>query len=161
MQQISTNQVVQFHYTVRNEQGEILESSRGQQALTFLYGHGNLIPGLEKAMLNKSSGDQFSVTLPPEDAYGPVREGMEQKVSVKHLSGARKWKPGMLAVLDTAHGPQQVRIISIGKFMAEVDFNHPQAGQTLNFDVDIISVREASPEELAHGHVHGAGGHHH
>ncbi len=158
---IAPNHVVQFHYSVKDESGELLESSHGHKPLAFLHGHGGLLPALERAMLGKATGDEFSVTLTPDEAYGEIKEGMVQRVPLKHLQGGKNWKPGMIAMLQTGHGSQLVTIRSVGKFMAEVDLNHPQAGKTLNFEVKVISVREASEEELSHGHAHGPGGHHH
>jgi FKBP-type peptidyl-prolyl cis-trans isomerase SlyD len=159
--QVAHNHVVQFHYTVKDESGEVLESSEGHQPLAFLHGHGNLLPALENAMLGRKASDEFNVILPPEDAYGLVKENMLQRVPLKQLKGAKNWKPGMVAMLQLNHGTQLVTIRSAGKFMAEVDLNHPQAGKTLTFEVKIMSVREASQEEITHGHAHGPGGHHH
>jgi FKBP-type peptidyl-prolyl cis-trans isomerase SlyD len=158
---ISDNDVVQFHYTLKNESGETLESSRNNEPVVYLHGQGNMIPGLEKAITGKKSGDSFSVTVPPEEAYGPRHEDAVQRISIKHLHGAETWKPGMMAIVETNQGPRQVQIVKVGKFMADVDLNHPLAGKTLNFDVEILEVRAATEEELAHGHVHGPGGHHH
>jgi FKBP-type peptidyl-prolyl cis-trans isomerase SlyD len=158
---INDNDVVHFHYTLKNEHGETLESSHNGQPVVYLHGQGAMIPGLEKAITGRKAGDSFSVTVPPEDAYGPRHEDALQRVAIKHLHGAKTWKPGMTAVVETNQGPRQVLIVKVGKFMADVDLNHPLAGKTLSFDVEITEVRAATEEELAHGHVHGPGGHHH
>jgi FKBP-type peptidyl-prolyl cis-trans isomerase SlyD len=158
---ISNNDVVQFHYTLKSESGDTLESSREGEPLVYLHGHGNMIPGLEKAITGKKAGDSFNVIVPPEDAYGPRQDDAIQRIPVKHLHGAKTWKAGMTAIVETNHGPRQVQVVKVGKFMADVDVNHPLAGKTLSFDVEILDVRAASEEELAHGHVHGEGGHHH
>lgn len=158
---ISDNDVVSFHYTLKNDTGETLESSHGHEPVVYLHGQGAMIPGLEKAITGKKTGDSFSVTVPPEEAYGPRQEDAIQRVSVKHLHGAKEWKPGMMAIVETDHGPRQVQVVKVGKFMVDVDVNHPLAGMTLNFDVEITEVRPATEEELQHGHVHGPGGHHH
>lgn len=158
---IDKDKVVQFHYTLRDAGGDMLESTQGQAPLAYLHGHGNIIPGLENAMNGKTVGEQFSVTVEPKEAYGERREGPLQRIALKHLQGARKWKPGMVAVLDTDKGYRQVTVVKVGKFNADVDPNHPLAGRTLVFDVQIVDVRDATPEEITHGHAHGAGGHQH
>ena len=159
--QITTNSVVQFHYVLKDETGVELESSAGKDPMTYLHGKGGLLPGLESALENKAPGDKFSVTLPPADAFGELRAESELRVPLSHLQGARKWQPGMMAVIHTDQGHQQVTVLKVGHTMATVDTNHPMAGKTLQFEVDVVAVREASHEELAHGHAHGPGGHHH
>lgn len=157
---INANDVVSFHYTLKNETGETLESSRGHEPVVYLHGHGAMIPGVEKAITGKKAGDSFSITVPPEEAYGPRQEDAIQRISLKHLHGAKTWKPGMTAIVETNQGPRQVLIVKVGHSMADVDLNHPLAGVTLNFDIEITESRPATEEELAHGHVHGPGGHH-
>lgn len=158
---IANNHVVQFHYTLKDESGAELESSRDGSAMAYLHGHGNIIPGLEEAMAGRGEGESFSVTVPPEKAYGPVREGGTQRIPLKHLQGAKTWRPGMVAVVQTDQGQRQVRIVKVGRFNADVDTNHPLAGKALTFEVEVVSIREANAEELAHGHAHGDGGHQH
>ncbi|MDR7119136.1 peptidylprolyl isomerase [Rheinheimera soli] len=158
--QITKDTVVQFHYTLSDDTG-VLENSRSQDPVLYLQGHGNLIEGLEKSMEGHQAGDQFNVTLAPADAYGEIAADSIQSVQVKHLMGAKKWKPGMVAVVNTEQGQRQVTVVKVGMFKAEVDTNHPLAGKTLSFDIDVIDVRAASAEEIEHGHAHGVGGHHH
>lgn len=158
--QITKDTVVQFHYTLSDETG-VLENSRSQDPVLYLQGHGNLIEGLEKSMEGHQAGDTFKITLAPADAYGERTEDSIQSVQVKHLMGAKKWKPGMVAVVNTEQGQRQVTVVKVGMFKAEVDTNHPLAGKTLSFDIDVIDVRAASAEEIEHGHAHGVGGHHH
>ena len=158
---ITKDAVVQFHYTLKNDEGEIIESSAGQQASALLHGHGGMISGVQTAMEGKQAGDKFSVTVQPADGYGERIADSIQSVPAKHLTGAKKWRPGMIATVHTEQGPRQVSVVKAGKFMVKIDTNHPLAGQTLHFDLDIVDVREATAEELAHGHAHGAGGHHH
>ena len=158
--QITKDTVVQFHYTLSDETG-VLENSRSQDPVLYLQGHGNLIEGLEKSMEGHQAGDKFSVTLAAADAYGEHTADSIQSVQVKHLIGAKKWKPGMVAVVNTEQGQRQVTVVKVGMFKAEVDTNHPLAGKTLSFDIDVIDVRAASAEEIEHGHAHGVGGHHH
>lgn len=159
--QIKANTVVQFHYTLKNEAGENIESSSGGEPMAYLHGHNNVIKGLEEAMEGKAEGEEFSVTIPPEKAYGPRTETELQRIPIKHLQGAKKWRPGMMAWVETDKGSRQVTVVKVGKFNVDADVNHPLAGKTLTFDVSIASVREATEDEVAHRHAHGVGGHHH
>lgn len=158
---IGDKQVVRFHYTLRDATGESIETSCGGEPMMYLHGFHNIIPGLEAEMAGKNPGDVFSITVPPEQAYGQRQENALQRIAVKHLHGSAHWKPGMVGWVETEHGPQQVRILKIGKFMADVDLNHPLAGLTLVFDVEIVDVRAGTEDEIKHGHAHGVGGHHH
>lgn len=158
--QIAKNTVVEFHYTLSDANGEV-ESSRQHEPVLYLHGQAGLLDGLVDAMEGREAGDVFSVELPVDKAYGPRQDNATQKVQVKHLQGAKKWKPGMLAVIQTEQGPRQVTVVKVGLSQAEVDANHPLAGRDLTFDIEILSVREATAEELAHGHAHGVGGHQH
>ena len=157
---IAKDSVVRFHYSVAEVGQESLESSRDREPLAILYGHGNIIPGLETAMLDRQAGDSFGVDVTAADAYGEKREGLSQRVPKKHF-GAQKLEPGMQVVLQTNFGPRAVTIEKVGMSVVDVDLNHPMAGKDLHFDVEIVEVREASAEELEHGHVHGDGGHQH
>ncbi|MCC2615803.1 peptidylprolyl isomerase [Aestuariibacter halophilus] len=158
---VSKDTVVQFHYRITDEQGTELESSFDQHPALYLHGHNNMMPGVEQALDGKATGDRFSVELGPEVTFGEIQADAEQRVSVKHLMGAKQWKPGMVAVVNTDQGQRQVTVKKVGKFMATVDLNHPLAGKTLNFELAVESVRAASAEELEHGHAHGVGGHQH
>jgi FKBP-type peptidyl-prolyl cis-trans isomerase SlyD len=157
---IAKDSVVRFHYTVSEVGQESLESSKDREPLAILYGHGNIIPGLETAMLDREAGENFGVDVAAADAYGEKRDGLSQRVPKKHF-GAQKLEPGMQVVLQTNFGPRAVTIQKVGMSVVDVDLNHPMAGKDLHFDVEIVDVREASAEELEHGHVHGEGGHHH
>lgn len=157
---ISKDSVVQFRYTL-SEGGTELESTKDSDPMAYLHGHNNIIPGLEKAMEGKAEGESFSVTIEPVDAYGERKDGMTQRIPLKHLQGAKKWRPGMSAWVETEQGHRQVTITKVGKFNADCDLNHPLAGKTLTFDIEIVSVRPATEDEKAHGHAHGVGGHHH
>ena len=112
-------------------------------------------------MAGKQAGDCFSVTLKPDQAYGYRREDAVQRIPIKQLSRRKNLKPGAVVTVQTSQGPLDVTVIKAGKFMVDVDANHPLAGRTLTFDIDIVEVRDATEEELAHGHAHGDGGHHH
>jgi len=158
---INDNSVVSFHYRLKNGSGEQLESSFKGQPLSYLHGTGNIIPGLEQELAGKAAGDEFSVTIKPRDAYGERNEQLRQRLPIKYLQSAGPLTAGGMALIDTGQGVRQVKVLKVGRFHADVDANHPLAGETLTFDVEVLSVREASAEEISHGHVHGPGGHHH
>jgi FKBP-type peptidyl-prolyl cis-trans isomerase SlyD len=158
---IGKNKVVEFHYSLSNESGDPLDSSRERQPMAYLHGAGNIIPGLEKAMAGRVAGDHFEVTVAPEEAYGVRNEGNVQRIPLKRLGQLARPRPGQVLSLQTQQGPVQVTVVKVGRFNVDVDANHPLAGQVLNFEVDVVSVRDATPEELSHGHAHGPGGHHH
>ena len=158
--QISKDTAVEFHYTL-SEAGEQIETSTNAEPLTYLHGNDGMLPGLETALEGKAAGDKFSVTLEPKDSYGEYQEGMVQRIPIKHLQGlgnSKVWKPGMTAIVESNQGRHQVKVVKVGRFNADCDLNHPFAGKTLTFDVEVVSVREATAEELSHGHVHGEGG---
>jgi len=154
---IQKNSVVRFHYTVSEAGQPPVESSRDREPLAILVGHGNIIPGLEAAMMDKAEGDRFEVTVGPDQAYGERRENFVQRVPKKHFRNARL-KPGQQVVLETSMGPRAVTVAKVGATVVDVDLNHPMAGKTLQFDVEIVGVREAEAVEVEHGHVHGDGG---
>ena len=157
---IAKDSVVRFHYSVSEPGQEALESSRDRDPLAILIGHGNIIPGLEAALQDRQAGESFGVDVSASEAYGERREGLSQRVPKKHF-GAQKLVPGQQVVLQTNFGPRAVTIQKVGMSVVDVDLNHPMAGKDLHFDVEIVEVREAAAEELAHGHVHGDGGHQH
>ncbi|HSC76517.1 MAG TPA: peptidylprolyl isomerase [Pseudomonadales bacterium] len=159
--QIAKDTVVTFHYVLTEKGGSFSENSRDEEPVAYLYGYDNILAGLEEAMLGKQAGDKVSVTLEAEHAYGLRNPELQQRMSIKHLKFNGKLKAGDIAWVETQEGPRQVTVIKPGKFMAEVDTNHPLAGKTLTFDIEVASVRAATEDEIAHGHAHGAGGHHH
>lgn len=168
MSEIGANKVVSFHYQMyrveNGERGKLLEESHAEQPIVYLHGHGNIIPGLEEAMQGKKEGDKFHVTLTPEQAYGPRRPNAIQRVPIKHLLlGNKKQRllPGMIVSVQTDRGPRQVVVVKAGKFTVDVDINHPLAGMTLDYEIEVHSIRDADAEEIAHGHAHGPGGHNH
>lgn len=157
---IEKNTVVSFHYSVAEAGGEPVESSEGRDPLVILVGHGNIIPGLEEAMIGHEAGDRFEVDVAAAQAYGERREGLTQRIPKKHFEG-QPLQPGMQVILNTNFGPRAVTIQKVGMTVVDVDLNHPMAGKDLHFDITVDSVREATPEEIEHGHVHGEGGHQH
>ncbi len=158
---IENDKVVQFTYQMTDIENNLLEDSTDMIPMAYLHGHGGLLKGLERAMQGHESNDEFEVQLAADDAYGQRKENSQQKIPMKHLQGAKRWKKGMLATVQTEQGNQRVTVVKPGKFMVLVDFNHPFAGMHLIFKVKIIDVREATIEERTHGHAHGIGGHDH
>ncbi|MFV8817604.1 FKBP-type peptidyl-prolyl cis-trans isomerase [Haliea sp. E17] len=158
---IGPESVVTFHYTLRNAAGEELETSRDGEPTAYLHAADNIIPGLEKVMEGKAAGDSFTAELAAADAYGERDPERQQRVPVKHLVFKGKLKAGMSVALNTSQGQMPVTVIKAGRHSADIDTNHPLAGEDLSFDIEIVDVRAATPEELSHGHAHGPGGHHH
>lgn len=159
--QIAAQKVVSIHYTLTNERGDTLDSSQGNEPLAYLHGAGNLIPGLEKALLGKQAGDKLSVRVPAEEGYGLRDDALIQAVPRRMFKGVADLKVGMRLQAQSDHGVRVVRITHVAGDMVTVDGNHELAGQVLNFEVEVTQVRDATAEEMSHGHVHGAGGHHH
>lgn len=157
---IEKDRVVRFHYTVGEVGQPATESSQGGEPLAILIGHNNIIPGLETAMEGREAGETFAVDVPAAQAYGERREGLTQRIPKKHF-GDQRLVPGMQVVLQTNFGPRAVTIEKVGMSVVDVDLNHPMAGKDLHFDIEVVEVREASAEEIEHGHVHGDGGHDH
>ena len=154
------DKVISLHYTLTVD-GEKVESSLDRnEPLWILLGHGQLIPGLEKALEGHEAGDTLQAEIAPAEGYGERQEGLTQRVPKKYFKDARL-EPGMQAVLPTNFGPRAVTIQKVGMSVVDVDLNHPMAGKDLHFAIEIVEVREASAEEIEHGHVHGDGGHHH
>ncbi|QOR38266.1 peptidylprolyl isomerase [Billgrantia diversa] len=156
--QIAQNSVVAFHYTLTNDTGEVLDSSEGRQPLTYLHGAGNIIPGLEKQLEGREAGEKLNVAVSPEEGYGEVQPQLVQEVPRDAFQGVEAVEPGMQFQAQTQGGPLMVTVTQVEGDTVTVDGNHPLAGQKLNFDVEIAEVREASQEEIEHGHVHGEGG---
>lgn len=159
--QITENAVVSMHYTLKDEQGQELDSSIGQEPLVFLSGAQNIIDGLDKSLQGKTAGDKLEVSVAPEDGYGVIHEELIQKVPTENFQGVDDIQIGMQFMAQTPGGQQPVTVIGVEEDGVMLDGNHPLAGKILNFNVEIMDVREASAEELEHGHVHGEGGHQH
>jgi len=159
--QIAEKTVVQIHYTLTNEGGEVMDSSEGQEPLAFLCGAQNIIPGLENALLGKQAGDKLDVRVEPSEGYGEVHEEMIQKVPQENFAGVDTVEVGMQFMAQAPWGEQPVTVIKVEEDGITLDGNHPMAGQVLNFSVEVVEVRAASDEEVEHGHAHGAGGHQH
>ena len=158
--QVAKNTVVSMHYTLNGEDGAKIESSRDSaQPVVALIGHKGIIPGLEKALVGHSAGDSLEVEVAPEDACGPRQEGNLQRVPKKYFRDAARLRPGMTTMLSMKDGGQRmVTVGKVGSSVIDVDLNHPLAGRKLKFAIEIIGVRDATAEEVAHGHVHGPEG---
>jgi FKBP-type peptidyl-prolyl cis-trans isomerase SlyD len=159
--QISENSVVSFHYTLTDSTGKVIDSSQGNEPLTYLHGVGQIVPGLENALVGKSPGDKLDVEVAAEDGYGEHQEFMVQQVPREAFQGVDVIEPGMQFQAQTPQGGMTVTVTAVDDTTVTVDGNHPLAGQVLFFAVEVVSVRDATAEEREHGHVHGAGGHHH
>ncbi len=159
--QITKEKVVAIHYTLKNNAGEVIDTSEGKEPLYYLHGFGNLIAGMEEGLEGKSKGDKFELKISPEKGYGARIEEAVQQVPMDAFGGADV-KVGMQfqASGDAGH-PIVVTVTKVEDNTVTVDANHPLAGVELNFKVEVMDVREASQDEIAHGHVHGTGGHHH
>ena len=159
--EITADRVVLIHYTLKDDGGEVLDSSAGGEPLAFIQGHGNLVPGLEKALEGKQDGYTAAVTLSPAEGYGTRDEALVQRVPKRSLQGAGEIRKGMQFQARTDDGMRLFTVTGVAGDMVTLDGNHPLADRTLHFDIEVVSVRDATGEELEHGHVHGAGGHHH
>jgi FKBP-type peptidyl-prolyl cis-trans isomerase SlyD len=153
--------VVLIHYTLKDDGGAVLDSSAGGEPLAYIQGHGNLVPGLEKALEGKQDGHTLAVSVAPADGYGTRDESLVQRVPKRALQGSGEIRKGMQFQGQTEAGMRLFTVTGIVGDMVALDGNHPLADQTLHFDIEVVSVREATSEELEHGHVHGVGGHHH
>ncbi|WP_144395491.1 peptidylprolyl isomerase [Pleionea sediminis] len=158
---ITKDKVVSMHYTVKNSDGDVIDSSEGRDPLLYMQGHRNIIPGLENALEGKAIGDKVEATIAPAEAYGEVIEELIQDVPRSAFEGVDKLEVGMNFQAQSEQGPVNVVIKEVSEEKVTVDGNHPLAGQTLNFNVEVVEVRDATEEELSHGHAHGAGGHQH
>ena len=160
--QITSQKVATIDYTLTDDQGTLIDSSKGGEPLAYIHGIGNLIPGLEEALEGKSAGDELSVSIQPDQAYGKRDEELLQAVPRTHFDGVDELQVGMQFRASSEDGDERVvTVVEVGDEQVTVDGNHPLAGQILNFEVKIVEVRDATQEELDHGHVHGPGGHNH
>ena len=152
---IANNCVVSFHYTLTDEDGQTLDSSDGREPLAYLHGHNGIIPGLENELTGKGQGDSLQVGVQPQDGYGEFNPQLLQQVPREAFQGVESIEPGMQFQAQGEGGQAQMVVVrEVTDEAVLVDGNHPLAGQVLNFDVTIESVREASEEEIAHGHAH-------
>src|ERR1700720_4926136 len=159
--EITADRVVTIHYTLKDDAGVVLDSSAGGDPLAYIQGHGNLVSGLEKALEGKQDGSGVAVSVEPSEGYGKFDAALIQRVPKRSLQGSGEIKKGMQFQARTEDGMRLFTVTGVMGDMVTLDGNHPLADQTLHFDVQVVAVREATTEELEHGHVHGAGGHSH
>lgn len=159
--QIAKHAVVTMDYTLKDDEGAVLDSSENGGAFSFILGIGGIIPGLEKALEGKTAGDKLSVSITPEDGYGARDDALLQSVPRQQFDSPQALEVGMQFQTQDAQGTQIVTVVAVDSESVTVDGNHPLAGVNLHFDVEVLDVRAATEEELSHGHVHGPGGHHH
>lgn len=158
---VTKEHVVSINYTLKNDDGQVMDSSTDGNPLVYLHGVGQIIPGLEKALEGKTTGDKLNVTIPPEEAYGPKNDQMIQTVPKSEFQDADTIEVGVQFQADTEVGPMIFTVIEVKENEFVLDGNHPLAGMTLHFEVEVSEIRAASKEEIEHGHVHGPGGHDH
>jgi FKBP-type peptidyl-prolyl cis-trans isomerase SlyD len=155
---IENNTAVSIHYTLTDDDDNVLDQSSQDEPLLYLHGAGNIIPGLEKALAGKTSGDKLKARIEPEDAYGVKQEGMVQTMPIDTFQGVDKIEPGMqFNATGTNNEPIVVTVTQVEGDQVTIDGNHPLAGISLTFDVEITDIRKATEEELTHGHIHGPG----
>jgi FKBP-type peptidyl-prolyl cis-trans isomerase SlyD len=159
--QIEKNRVVLLHYTLKDDDGTVIDSSSGRPPMSYLHGKNNIIPGLEQALAGKSAGEKVEVSVAPEQGYGRRDDRLVQIVSRSKFADVGDIQPGMQVRASGAHGARIVTVVRVERDFITVDANHPLAGRTLHFTVEIADVRKATHEEVSHGHVHGPGGHQH
>jgi FKBP-type peptidyl-prolyl cis-trans isomerase SlyD len=156
---IAANKVASIQYTVLDEEGQTIDSSEGGEPLVFLVGAQNVIQGLEEALIGKSVGDVIKTTVEPAKAYGEYNPEGVQEVPMAAFEGVEEIETGMAFTAETEQGPMNLIVTGIEGDMVTVDGNHPLAGKALTFDVTVEAIRDATEEELAHGHIHGEDGH--
>jgi len=155
--QIAKNKVVSIHYTLKNDAGTVIDSSEGDAPLVYLHGAQNIIPGLEKALEGKVSDDALEVSIDAVDAYGEYNKELTQVVPSNMFEGVDTLEPGMEFQAETAEGMQVIRIAAVNGDEVTIDGNHPLAGERLHFDVNVAEVRDATADEISHGHIHSEG----
>jgi FKBP-type peptidyl-prolyl cis-trans isomerase SlyD len=158
---IAKDKVVSIDYTLTGQGGQVIDTSQGRGPLLYLHGAGNIIPGLESELEGKAQGDKLNVVVPPEKGYGAKDPRLVQKVPRTAFAGVQEINKGMQFQAQTQAGPTVISVVEVQGDEITIDANHPLAGETLNFDVTIVGIRDATSEELTHGHVHGEGGHQH
>lgn len=154
---IENNHVVTMHYTLTNDEGQTIDTSAGAEPLVYIQGLGHIIPGLESEILGKTKGDKLKVAVAPKDGYGERVDEMVNTMPKSQFPEGENIEVGMQFQADTDHGPLVFTITEVEGDNVTIDGNHPLAGVNLNFDVEIVDIREATKDELEHGHVHGEG----
>ena len=158
---VADGKVVLIHYTLRDEQGAVLGSSDGGGPIAYLHGNDGIVPGLEEVLTGKNAGDRIDVVVVPEKGYGLRDESLVQMIPRDRFPDAAAIVAGQQFHADGPHGGRLLTVTQVEKDIVTVDANHPLAGKSLHFSVEVREVRKATREEVTHGHVHGPGGHKH
>ena len=158
---IEKDKAVSIDYTLTNDKGEVLDSSSGREPLAYLHGNGGLIPGLEKELEGKAKGDKLKAVVAPDQAYGVRSDELVQEVPLENFQEKNEVQVGAQFQVQNGEQVHIATVTALSEISATIDMNHPLADETLHFDVEVMDVREATKEELEHGHIHGAGGHQH
>lgn len=145
--EIAANRVATFHYTLTDDDGQVIDSSPQDRPLSYLHGAGNIVPGLEQALEGRSAGDSFKVDVSPEQGYGQRNDALIQQVPREAFQGVDKVEPGMQFRAQTEGGPMLVTVVEVGEAQVKIDGNHPLAGRDLHFAIEVAEVREASEQE--------------
>lgn len=162
MTKIQKGKVVSIHYTLKGDDGEVIDSSEGGAPLDYLHGAGNIVPGLESGLEGRNVGEKLDVKVAPQDGYGVHDPRGVQRVPRQAFPADIDLEPGMQFGAEDPEGDSQtIWIVKVEDENVVIDMNHPLAGKTLHFAVAIAGVRDATGEEVAHGHPHGPHGHHH
>ncbi len=159
--QVAKHKVVVIDYTLTDDKGTVIDSSKGGEPLAYIQGMNNIIPGLENALAGKQAGDSLKVSVSPSEGYGERNDAMQQEVPREMFDGANDIQVGMQFHASDGEHMHVVTVVGVTDTHVTVDGNHPLAGQALNFDVTVVEVRDPTQEEMEHGHVHGPGGHNH
>ena len=158
---VARDHVVSLHYELTDPSGTRLGSTREGEPLAILYGHGRVLPGIERALAGRPAGDRFRLVLPPEEAFGIRIQDSARRVSKKHVFGPKRLAPGMTVYVRTRGGPRPATVLKVGSSVVDIDANHPLAGISVHADVEIVDIRAADRDEIAHGQVRRQGGHEH
>jgi FKBP-type peptidyl-prolyl cis-trans isomerase SlyD len=161
LMQITKHTVATIEYELTDDEGEVIDSSEGSGPLAYVHGLDTIIPGLEAELEGKTSGDAFRVRVPPEKGYGERMDEMVQSVSRTQMPAGVDIQVGMQFQAQAEDAVHVVTVVEVDAENVTLDANHPLAGMPLNFDVKVVEVRDATEEEIEHGHVHGPGGHEH
>lgn len=157
----AANMVVSIHYTLKDDSGEVLDTSSGREPLSYLHGHGNIIPGLEQALEGTAAGHRSQVAVEPAEGYGEANPDLVFEAPREQFPADLKLEEGTRVYAEGPQGRVTFRVVQLTEKGAMLDGNHPLAGKRLLFDVEVVEVRPATKDEMEHGHVHGEGGHHH
>ncbi len=151
---VERGHVVRLHYELMDPSGTRLGSTREGEPHAILFGRGGVLAGIERAIAGRPAGDRFQVVLQPEEAFGVRVRSAGRRISKKHVLGPKRLTPGMMVYVRTREGPRPATVLKVGSSVVDIDTNHPLAGITVHADLEIVDIRAADRDEIAHGHVH-------